>query len=177
MPGFRRPPSIWDTVRRLLTRAITTPWPSWIILFKGKTARLQKKLVKKEGLALYVTGGIETRKDVATLKVFAMNNNEKMAELCRKSIQSELNKFRLSDLSSDELAKAKSLFKRDYINRLASLSERAMYLAEMVFSPVGLEGLPAQLPRYMRVTPYEVRQAVNRYLVPESSVILKVTLE
>jgi zinc protease len=147
------------------------------VLFKGLTARLQKKLVKKEGLALYVTGGIETRKDVAALKVFAMNNNETMVELCRKSILSELNKLRTSDLSSEELAKAKSLFKRDYVNRLASPSERAMYLAEMVFSSVGLDGLSAQLPRYMRVTPYEVRQAVNRYLVPESSVTLNVTLK
>jgi predicted Zn-dependent peptidase len=147
------------------------------LLFKGKSARLYRKLVKKEGLALYIAGGIENRKDVAVIKLFAMNNNETMVELCQKSIISEFNKLRTSDISSEELAKAKSLFKRDYINRLASPMERAMFLAEMVFSPVGLDGLPGQLPRYMRVNPYEVRMAINRYLVPESSVTLNVKLK
>jgi zinc protease len=147
------------------------------LLFKGKSARLYRKLVKKEGLALYIAGGIEKRKDVAVIKLFAMNNNETMVELCQKSIISELNRLRTSDISSEELAKAKNLFKRDYINRLASPMERAMFLAEMVFSPVGLDGLPGQLPRYMRVNPYEVRMAINRYLVPESSVTMNVNLK
>jgi predicted Zn-dependent peptidase len=144
------------------------------LLFKGKSARLYRKLVKDERLALYISGGIERRKDVAVLKFFAMNNNETMVELCQKSIVSEFNKLRTSDISSEELAKAKSLFKRDFINRLASPLERAMFLAEMVFSPVGLDSLPDQLPKYMRISPYEIRMAVSRYLVPESSVILNV---
>jgi len=147
------------------------------LLFKGKSARLYRKLVKKEGLALYIAGEIEKRRDVAAIKIFAMNNNETMVDLCQKSITSEFNKLRTGDVSSEELAKAKSLFKRDYLSRLASPMERAMFLAEMVFSPVGLDGLPDQLPKYMRISPYEVRMAVNRYLVPESSVILNVKLK
>jgi len=147
------------------------------LLFKGKSARLYRKLVKKEGLALFTAGGIEKRKDVAVIKLFAMNNNETMVELCQKSIISEFSKLRTSDISSEELAKAKSLFKRDYMSRLASPMERAMLLAEMVFSPVGLDALPDQLSRYMRISPYEVRMAVNRYLVPESGVILNVKMK
>ena len=147
------------------------------ILFKGKSARLYRKLVKKEGFALYISGGIEKRKDVAVLKLFAMNNNDTMVELCQKSIMSEFNKLRTSDVSSEELAKAKGLFKRDFISRFATPAERAMFLAEMVFSPLGLDTLPDQLPKYMRISPYEVRMAVNRYLVPESRVILNVRLK
>jgi zinc protease len=147
------------------------------LLFKGKSARFYRKLVKKEGLALYVTGGIEKRKDVAVLKLFAMNNNKTIVELCQKSVFSELNKLRTSDVSDEDLSKAKSLFKRDYLGRLASPLERAMFLAEMVFSPIGLDGLPDELPRHMRISPFEVRMVVNRYLVPESSVILNVNLK
>lgn len=147
------------------------------LLFKGKSARLYRKLVKKEGLALYIAGGIEKRKDVAVMKIFAVNNNQTMVELCQKSIASEFSKLRTSDVSSEELAKAKSLFKRDYVNRIATPLERAMFLAEMVFSPVGLNALPDQLPKYMRITPYEVRMAAGRYLIPESSVILNVNLK
>jgi len=144
------------------------------LLFKGKSARLYRKLVKKEGFALYVTGGVEKRKDVAVMKLFAMNNNETMVELCQKSIISELNKLRTSDVSAEDLARAKNLFKRDYLSRLASAVERAMFLAEMVFSPIGLDGLADELPKYMRISPFEVRMVVSRYLLPESSVILNI---
>ena len=147
------------------------------LLFKGKSARLQRKLVRREGLALYVTGGLEKRKDVGVMKIFAMNNNETMVEMCQKSIVSEINKLRMNDVSSADLARAKSLFRRDFVLRFASPIDRAMSLAEMVFSLPGLDVLPDLLPKYMRISPYEIRMAANRYLIPESSVILNVTLK
>jgi zinc protease len=147
------------------------------LLFKGKSARFYRKLVKKEGLALYVTGGLEKRKDVAVLKLFSVNNNRTMVELCQKSVFSELNKLRTSDVSAEELSKAKGLFKRDYLSRLASPLERAIFLAEMVFSPIGLDSVSDELPKHLRISPYEVRMVVNRYLVPESSVILNVNVK
>jgi len=147
------------------------------LLFHGKSARLYRKLVKREGLALFVSGGIEKRKDVAVMKLFSMNNNETMVELCQKSLLSEINKLRTYEVSPDELARAKNLFKRDFLSRLASPQERALVLAEMLFSPVGLEALPDQLPKYMRVGPGELRLAASRYLSPESSVILNVKLK
>jgi len=144
------------------------------LLFKGKSARLQKKLIKKEGVALFLTGGIEKRKDVAVMKLFAMNNNATMVELTQRSISSEFSKLRVMDVSSEELARAKNMFKRDYLNRLASPLDRALFLAEMVFLPPGLEGLSEQLAKYMRISAYEIRGIVNRYLVPENSVVLNV---
>jgi zinc protease len=144
------------------------------LLFKGKSARLQKKLIKKEGVALFLTGGIEKRKDVAVMKLFAMNNNATMVELTQRSILSEFSKLRVVDVSSEELARAKNMFRRDYANRLASPLERALFLAETLFSPPSLEGLSEQLARYMRVSASEIRGIVNRYLIPENSVVLNV---
>ncbi|MGB7296378.1 MAG: pitrilysin family protein [Candidatus Aminicenantales bacterium] len=144
------------------------------LLFKGKSGRLQKKLLTKEGVALYLTGRIEKRKDVAVMKLFAMNNNQTMVELTQRSISSEFGRLRAVDVSSEELARAKNMFRRDYINRLATPSDRALFLAEMAFSPPGLEGLSELLSKYMRVTPYEIRAVVNRYLIPENSVLLNV---
>jgi zinc protease len=144
------------------------------LLFRGQSARLQKKLVKKEGLALYLTGGVEKRKDVAVMKLFAISNNRTMVDLTQKSISSEFSKLRVVDVSSEDLARAKNMFKRDYAGRLASPLDRAMFLAEMALAPPGLEGLAGQLARYMRTSAYEIRNVVNRYLVPENSVVLNV---
>lgn len=144
------------------------------LLFKGNSARLQKKLIKKEAVALYLAGGVEKRKDVAVMKLFAMNNNETMVELTQKSIFSEFGKLRTLDVSSEELARAKNMYRRDYINRLTAPLDRALFLAEMAFSSQGLEGLPEQLSRFMRVSAYEIRNVVNRYLIPENSVLVNV---
>ena len=144
------------------------------LLFKGRAARLQRKLVQREGLALYLIGGIEMRKDIAVLKLFAMNNNQTMVELTQRTISSELSRLRDLDVSTGELVRAKNMFKREYIDRLAPPLDRALFLAEMAFSKPGLDGLEELLGRYMRVTAYEIRNAVNRHLVPENSVLLNV---
>jgi zinc protease len=144
------------------------------ILLKGESSRLRRKLVKKESLAVYLSGGIEKRNDFAVFKIFAINNNETMVDLCQKAIFSEINKLRTSYVSETELQRAKNLFKRDYVHRLSVPVERAMFLAEMFFSPIDLKDVPAELAKYLRVTPFEVIGIANRYLVPENSVILNV---
>jgi zinc protease len=144
------------------------------ILLKGESSRLRRKLVKKESLAVYLSGGIEKRKDFAVFKIFAINNNETMVDLCQKAILSEINKLRTSYVSETELQKAKNLFKRDYLHRLSVPVERAMFLAEMFFSPIDLKDVPAELAKYLRVTPFEVIGIANRFLVPDNSVILNV---
>jgi zinc protease len=144
------------------------------ILLKGESSRLRRKLVKKESLAVHLSGGIEKRKDFAAFKIFAVNNNERMVELCQKGTFSEINRLRTSYVSEAELQKAKNLFKRDYVHRLSIPAERAMFLAEMFFSPVDLKDVPGELAKYLRVTPFEVIGIANRYLVPENSVILNV---
>jgi len=108
------------------------------------------------------------------MKLFAMNNNATMVDLSQRSISSEIGKLREVDVSSDELDRAKNMFKRDYANRLATPLERAMFFARMFFAPPGLEGLPEELGKYMRVSAPEIRRIVNRYLVPENSVVLNV---
>jgi predicted Zn-dependent peptidase len=144
------------------------------LLLKGGSSRLYRKLVRRESLAFFLSGGIEKRAGLAAFKIFAINNNETMVDLCQKGVFSEINRLRTGYVSQTELEKAKSLFKRDYVNRLAVPVERAMFLAEAFFSPASLEGAPKELARYLRITPYEISVNVNRYLVPENSVILNV---
>jgi zinc protease len=144
------------------------------ILLKGSSSRLYRKLIKKEFLAYYLSGGIDKRDGAAALKIFAMNNNDDMVALCQKAIFSELNKIRTSYVPADELQKAKNMFKRDYVSRLASPLDRAMFLAETFFSPVGLEKAPLELEKYLKITPLRLIGAASRYLSPENSILLDV---
>ncbi len=144
------------------------------ILLKGKTSRLYRKIITRENLAIYLSGGLEKRKDAAVLKIFAVTNNETMVEICQKAIFSELQKLRTGFVSDSELEKAKNLFRRDYFRRFSTTADKALFLAEMYFSPIGLDNAAAELKRYLRVTPFELNAVAGRYLIPENSVILNV---
>jgi zinc protease len=146
------------------------------ILLKGNSSRLYRRLVKKEALAFYLSGGIEKRGGAAAFKMFAMNNNDAMVGICQKAIFSEINKLRTNYVSSEELDKAKNMFKKDYVSRFSSSMEKAMFLAEIFFSPVGLEKGPGELGKYLQVTPFAIIGTVNRYFTPENSILLNVKI-
>jgi zinc protease len=145
-------------------------------LLKGKTARLYKRLIRKDRLAFYLSGGIEKRGDVATFKVFATSNTEMAADLCQKAVFSEINKLRVNLVSDDELDRAKSVFKRDYLSRFSTTLDKATYLAEMYFSPVGLERVSGELERYLSVTPLTLRELSYRFFMPDNCVVLSVKM-
>ncbi len=144
------------------------------ILLKGKSSRLYRRLVQKDNLALHLSGGIEKRKDSAAFKVFIMNNSTPLADLCQKAIFSEISKLRTSYVPADELQRAKKMFKKDYLSRFANPQDRAMFLVETSFSPVSLENAPQELGKYLGVTPLQVIGMINRYIIPENSVLLNV---
>jgi len=143
-------------------------------LLKGKTSRLTRKLIKKDKLAFFLSGGVERRGDVAAFKIFATSNTPSSAELCQKAILSELGKLRLNPVSEDELDRAKNVLKRDFINRFSSTLDRAMFLADIYFSPVGLEKAPGELGRYLAVKPAALQDLCIRYLMPENCIIMNV---
>lgn len=144
------------------------------LLLKGTSSRLFRRIIRREGLAVQLSGGVERRRELAAFKIFAVNNNETMVELSQRAIFSEMNRLRTSPVSEGELRRAKNLLKRDHLNRVATPLERAMFLAEMFFSPLRPEEAQSILARYMRVTPFEISASVGRYLVPENSVVLNV---
>jgi zinc protease len=146
------------------------------LLLKGETSRLTRRLIKKDKLAFFLDGGIERRGDVAALKIFATSNTQSSADLCQKAILSEFGKLRLNPVSEAELDRAKNVLKRDYVSRFSSTLDRAMFLAEMNFSPVGLENAPGELERYLAVTPAALHALCVRYLMPENCIIMNVKM-
>jgi len=135
------------------------------ILLRGKTSRLNNRLIKKDGTALYISGGIEKKKNLARLKIFVVNNNEIMAGRSKRAIFSEINKLRSRQISAQELTKAKNMFKMDYINQYTTSLGKALLLAETFLSKKSLDDLSTELDKYLAVTPYSIIRATNKYLI------------
>jgi predicted Zn-dependent peptidase len=147
------------------------------LLFRGRTSRVSTRIMKKDLTAYYMNVELEVRPCGPALKIFALNNNEVMAERCQKAVVSEIDKLKVSLVSEDELDKAKNLFKLDYLRRLATRLDRALYLAEAAFEGVPAQALASQLEQHMRVNAQSMNGLVNRLFVPQNKVVLNVRVK
>jgi len=143
-----------------------------ILMFRGNGSRLYKRLVKRERIALYLSGGIEERRELRAFKVFTISNNPVMSNLCRKAIASEMGKLKTTLVSDAELAKAKDLFKMDYLGRLSTSLQRALFLSDSFLSGNRLEDLAAEYVKYLKVTPVTIVSLANRLFTPENAFTL-----
>jgi len=143
-----------------------------ILMFRGKGSRLYKRLVKKERVALYLSGGIEERRGLRAFKVFTISNNSVMSDLSRKAIASEMGKLKTTLVSDAEMAKAKDLFKMDYLGRLSTSLQRALFLSETFLSGNRLEDLAEEYAKYLKVTPVTIVSLANRLFTPENAFTL-----
>jgi zinc protease len=144
------------------------------LLFHGNTSRLYSRIMKKDLTAYYLNGGLEERRGLPALKIFALNNNEVMAERCQKAILSEFDKLKVGLIPDDELEPAKNLFKMDYLRRLSTGLDRALFLAEAAFDNVPTSVLSSELDQYLRVTAQSLNSLTARLLVPQNKVVLNI---
>jgi len=144
------------------------------LLFRGKTSRLYSRIMKKDFTAYALNGGLEERRGLPALKIFALNNNEVMAERCQKAILSEFDRLKVGLVSDDELETAKHLFKMDYLRRLSRGLDRALFLAEASFDNMPTSVLASELDGYMRVNAQNLNGLLSRFLVPQNKVVLNI---
>jgi predicted Zn-dependent peptidase len=134
------------------------------IMIRGNSSRLHERLIKREErLASQLFGGIDTRHDQAAFRFFVASSNELKKERCQKEIFSELNKLKSSMVSEKELAKAKSVFKRDYVNQYATTVDKALFLTHSWLSEVPWDELATELDEYLNITPQRIFYTMGKY--------------
>jgi len=144
------------------------------LLFRGKTSRLYSRIMKNDLTAYYLNGGLEERRGLPALKILALNNNEVMAGRCQKAILSEFDKLKVGLVSDDELETAKNLFKMDYLRRLSTGLDRALFLAEAAFENMPTSVLSSELDRYMKVNAQNLNGLMPRFFLPQNKVVLNI---
>jgi len=132
-------------------------------------------LIKKERIASSISGGIEKRKNLASLKIFVINNNRIMMERSKKAISSEINKLKSSLVPEKELRKSKNMFKMDYIKQFTTSADKALFLAETLLSRKNINNLPDELEKYLAVDRYRLIRIIRRYFINE--IILDVRIK
>jgi predicted Zn-dependent peptidase len=143
------------------------------LLTGGKGSRLHRRLVRDERLAqdvaiftLPFTGGASVSVGWATVRPGVD------VEAVERAYLEELDRLGNEVPSDDELARAKALTEADELGALARVEERADRLSmyATLFDDPGL--INTMLPRYLSVTPEQIRDAAKAVYRPDNRVVL-----
>jgi zinc protease len=143
------------------------------ILLEGETSRLRSRLVRRDLSVRYLTGGLDERPSIATLKLFCLATNAAQVARSEKSILAEIDRLRANALSQDELTKARRRYVMDYLNRLSTNLGKARFLVDAVFAGKGLDTLGAELSDVLSVSPQALVAFSRRYFIPQNRVVLE----
>jgi zinc protease len=143
------------------------------ILLEGETSRLRNRLLRHDLSARYLTGALDERLSVATLKIFCLATNAVMIARSEKGILGEIDRLKTNAVSAEEIGRARLRFKKDFMDRLSTNLGKARYLVDAWAAGKDLSALDGELNRVLGVTPQALTAFVNRYFVPQNRVVLE----
>ncbi len=143
------------------------------ILLEGTTSRLRDRLLRRDLTAYYLTGALDERLSISTLKIFCLANNALMVARCEKTILSEIDKLKTNAVSQEDLAKARRRFKRDYLDRLSTNLGKARFLIDAVLAGKGLDALDRDLANVLGVSPQMLTAFASKYFIPQNRIVLE----
>ncbi len=147
------------------------------VLLRGETSRLYSRLMKRDRTAYDLIGDLEKRSGVMALKIFVVCSNANLVDRSRRAVLAEIERFKTTPVSEDELEKAKSLFKLDYLKTLSTTLGRALYLVDSWFLGFSPESVPNVVGQYLKTSPPLLRSLAQRHFPEANRVILNVVME
>ena len=143
------------------------------VLLEGETSRLRARLLRRDLTARYVTGGVDERPSIATLKLFCLATNAIMIARSEKGILAEIDKLKSNAVSQDEINKARRRFETDYFDRLSTNLGKALFFVDAVFAGKRLDDLGRDLAAVLSVSPQTLQAFTSKYFTPQNRVVLE----
>ncbi len=145
------------------------------LLLKGPAARLNRRLLNRSNkIAYQAGGGIDVRGGSAAFRLFVIVNTETMLAVCQNALGAEFERLRKAYVPDDELVRAKRTLEAEAYDRLSSPTGQAFNLAEAFLALPDFAAFAGQLDRISGVTPYGIRVAANKFLIPDNLCLLTV---
>jgi len=129
--------------------------------------------LRRDLTASYLTGALDERLSVATLKIFCFATNAILVSRSERAILGEIDRLKTNAVSQAELDRARRRFKRDYIERLSTNLGRARFLIDAFFSGKGLGALDKDLKNVLDVSPQNLTAFCSKYFVPQNRVVVE----
>ena len=142
------------------------------LLSGGESARLPKKLVDKDKLALVVQTFPLDLEDPSIFLLFAVDNFGKEPKEVEDDIQGEIARVQDSLISEEEFGKIRNQEETEFIQKNATDQGKAMLLANyyLFFGDANL--INSEIQKFMAVTREDIQRVAQQYLVPTNRTVL-----
>jgi predicted Zn-dependent peptidase len=142
------------------------------ILTDGESSRLYIRMVKEEQVAVAMFGGPELRKGPGLFRFIAIANVGTDIADSEKIIYDELDRIRKEGISQEELDKAKTQFKANFIMGRETAMETAEALQHYAYYHPSLSEINTDLANYLAVTREDILRVANTYFVEQNRTVV-----
>lgn len=134
------------------------------LLCDGESSRLHKRLVKDEEAAFGAFGFVDGRVGASEFRLIVASNAGVDIGVCEKLMDEEIEKIKNEGISAEELQKAKTKFKTDFISGRQTVMGKAESIHHYIRFHNDLSTINTDLDRYLSVTSQDIQRVAKQYL-------------
>lgn len=144
------------------------------LLYDGESSRLYQKLVKGEESVIQLFGFTDERRGPSSIFVGAIPKPEKDLSRIRETITTEIKSLAETGPTPEEMQKLHNQLINDTVRTRQSSIARAQNIAEFALYDGDPTLINTDLDELLRVTPDQIRTAVDEYLNNENRALLDI---
>ncbi len=140
----------------------------------GESSRLYQKLVKGDESVLQIQGGPDERRGPSSFIIFTIPKPGKDLSKIRNTIMSEIKDMATNGPTAEEMQKLHNQLLNDAVRSRQSSLSRAQKIAEHTLYDNDPTLVNSELDELLKVTPAQIKDAVNKYLNTDNRVLLDI---
>ena len=144
------------------------------IISEGESSRLYQKLVKGEESVLQLVSFTDERRGPSSFLIFAIPKPGNDLSKIRETIMNEIKDIATNAPTAEEMQKLHNNLFNDEVRARQSSLARAQAIAEFALYDGDPTLINTELDTLLKVTPAQIKEAVNKYLNTENRVLLDV---
>jgi zinc protease len=145
------------------------------VLSDGQSARIYRKLVYEDRIAVAAFGGGNIIEDPNLFYAVAMVQSGHTPEEVGNALIAEFDRLKKEPVSDKELQRAKNQFARDYIIGRESDQEKALHLAHAAVIHHGdVTTADGEFDIFMGITKADVQRVAQTYFTPETRLVITI---
>ena len=144
------------------------------VLSDGQSARIYRKLVYEDQIALAAFGGGNIIEDPNLFFAVAIVQPGRKPEEAVNALIAELDRLKAEPISATELQQAKNQFARDYILGRESNKDKASHLGHAVVIHDDIKTADGEFDIFMNISAADVQRVARTYFTPENRLVLTI---
>ena len=144
------------------------------IISEGESSRLYQKLVKGDESVLQLVSFTDERRGPSGFLIFAIPKPGKDLAKIRETIMTEIKDMATNGPTAEEMQKLHNNLINDAVRSRQSSMSRAQAIAEYALYDGDPTLVNSELDDLLKITPAQIKDAVNKYLNTENRVLLDI---